>query len=226
MLGLELDEAIISDAAYEANVTNEGGYGGSFRLLKNIMGLWLADQCRATWRARGVDYSFAQLTAMVESAAPFKAFIEPDDPLFLPPGDMPTRISDYCRRTGQPLPESDAEVMATVYVSLAYKYRYVLEQLIAVSGRSVEVLHIIGGGSRNALLNQMTANAIGRPVLAGPAEATATGNAIVQLIAIGELGSVGEARALLSQSDENRRYEPQDNIAWDEHYPRFCALLD
>ncbi len=226
LLGLELDEAIISDAAYEANVTNEGGYGGSFRLLKNIMGLWLADQCRATWRARGVDYSFAQLTAMVESAAPFKAFIEPDDPLFLPPGDMPARISEYCRRTGQPLPESDAEVMATVYVSLAYKYRYVLEQLIAVSGRSVEVLHIIGGGSRNALLNQMTANAIGRPVLAGPAEATATGNAIVQLIAIGELGSVAEARALLSQSDENRLYEPQDSVAWDEHYPRFCALLD
>ena len=112
---------------------------------------------------------------------------------------MPARVIDFCRRTGQPTPESDAEVMATVYVSLAYKYRYVLEQLIAVSGRRVDVLHIIGGGSRNALLNQMTANAIGRPVLAGPAEATATGNAIVQLIAIGELGSVAEARALLSQ---------------------------
>ena len=226
LLGLELEEAIISDAAYEANVTNEGGYGGSFRLLKNIMGLWVADQCRATWGAQGVDYSFAQLTAMVESAAPFKAFIEPDDPLFLPPGDMPARIREYCRQSGQPTPESDAEVMATVYVSLAYKYRYVLEQLIAVSGRSVEVLHIIGGGSRNALLNQMTANAIGRPVIAGPAEATATGNAIVQLIAIGELGSVAEARSLLSQSDENRLYEPQDSAAWDEHYPRFCALLD
>ncbi len=226
LLGLELDKAIISDAAYEANVTNEGGYGGSFRLLKNIMGLWLADQCRATWQARGVDYSFAQLTAMVESATPFKAFIEPDDPLFLPPGDMPARVIDYCRRTGQPAPGGDAEVMTTVYVSLAYKYRYVLEQLIAVSGRPVDVLHIIGGGSRNALLNQMTANAIGRPVIAGPAEATATGNAIVQLLAIGELGGVAEARALLSQSDENRLYEPRDSAAWDEHYPRFCRLLD
>ena len=226
LLGLELDEAIISDAAYEANVTNEGGYGGTFRLLKNIMGLWVADQCRATWQAQGNDYSFAQLTAMVQGAAPFKAFIEPDDPLFLPPGDMPARVIDYCRRTGQPAPESDAEVMATVYVSLAFKYRYVLEQLLEVSGRSVEVLHIIGGGSRNGLLNQMTANAIGRPVIAGPAEATATGNAIVQLIAIGELSSVAEARTLLSQSDENRLYEPRDSAAWDEHYSRFCSLLD
>ena len=116
--------------------------------------------------------------------------------------------------------------MATVYVSLAYKYRYVLEQLIAVSGRQVDVLHIIGGGARNALLNQMTANAIGRPVIAGPAEATATGNAIVQLIAIGELSGVAEARALLSRSEENRRFEPQDSAAWDTHYERFCRLLD
>ncbi len=225
LLGLELDSPIISDASYQANVTNEGGYGGTFRLLKNIMGLWVADQCRATWRAQGKEYSFAQLTAMVASAAPFKAFIEPDDPSFLPPGDMPARIIDYCRRTGQPAPATDAEVMATVYVSLAYKYRYVLEQLIEVSGRAVDRLHIIGGGSRNALLNQMTANAIGRPVIAGPAEATATGNAIVQLIAIGELSGVSEARALLSESDENRLYEPQDSAAWDEHYARFCSLL-
>ena len=224
LLGLELDEAIISDAAYAANVTNEGGYGGTFRLLKNIMGLWLADQCRATWRAQGQDYSFEQLTAMVRSAAPFKAFIDPDDPRFLPPGDMPARIIDFCRQTSQPAPDSDAEIMATVYASLAFKYRHVLEQLIEVSGRSVDVLHIIGGGSRNALLNQMTANAIGRPVIAGPAEATATGNAIVQLIAIGELGDVAQARAMLSQSDENRLYEPQDSPNWDAHYERFLQF--
>ena len=226
LLGLELDEAIISDASYQANVTNEGGYGKTWRLLKNIMGLWVADQCRATWAAQGLDYSFDQLTAMVEGAARFKAFIDPDDPAFLPPGDMPSRISDYCRRTGQPLPASDAEIMATVYISLAFKYRYVLEQLIDVSGRAVDRLHIIGGGSRNALLNQMTANATGLPVVAGPAEATATGNAIVQLIAIGELGSVAEARALLSASAEIRLFEPQDSAAWDDNYRRFRALLD
>ena len=226
LLGLELDAPIISDAAYEANVTNEGGYGGTYRLLKNIMGLWVADQCRATWKAAGTDYSFEQLTAMVEDAAPFKAFIEPDDPSFLAPGDMPVRIVDYCRRTGQTMPESDAEVMALVYVSLAYKYRYVLEQLIAVSGQTVDRLYIIGGGSRNALLNQMTANAIGRPVIAGPAEATAIGNAIVQLIAVGELSSVAGARALLSESDELRAFEPQNTTAWDDNYGRFCAPLD
>ena len=222
---MELREPIISDAAYDANVTNEGGYGNTWRLLKNIMGLWVVDQCRATWRAAGSDYSFAQLTAMVEGAAPFKAFIEPDDPVFLPPGDMPARVIDFCRRTSQPIPENDAEVMATVYVSLAFKYRYVLEQLIEVAGSAVDRLHIIGGGSRNALLNQMTANATGRPVIAGPAEATATGNAIVQLIAIGELGSVAEARAMLSGADDLVRYEPRDRAAWDENYGRFCELL-
>ncbi len=226
LLGLELNEPIISDAAYEANVTNEGGYDGAWRLLKNIMGLWVVDQCRATWKAAGNDYSFAQLTAMVQEAAPFKAFIEPDDPSFLPPGDMPARVINYCQRTGQPAPENDAEVMATVYRSLAYKYRYVLEQLIAVSGREVDVLHIIGGGSQNVLLNQMTANAIGRPVIAGPAEATAAGNAIAQLIAIGELGSVTEARAMLSRARDLVRFEPQDSADWDAHYPRFLALLD
>lgn len=226
LLGLELDEPIISDAAYEANVTNEGGYDGSWRLLKNIMGLWVVDQCRAAWKAAGADYSFAQLTAMVESAAPFRAFIDPDDPSFLPPGDMPARIADYCRRTGQPPPENDAEVMATVYVSLAYKYRYVLELLIDVAGQEVDQLHIIGGGSQNALLNQMTANAIGRPVIAGPAEATATGNAIVQLIAIGELGSVAEARAMLSSAGDLIRFEPQNTAAWDHNYERFRATLE
>ncbi len=226
LLGLELDAPIISDAAYQANVTNEGGYGGTFRLLKNIMGLWIVDQCRAAWRAAGKDYSFEQLTNMVESAARFNAFIEPDDPSFLAPGDMPARVVDYCRRTGQPAPETDAEIMATVYVSLAFKYRYVLELLIAVSGQEVDELHIIGGGSLNALLNQMTANATGRPVIAGPAEATAIGNAIVQFIAIGELDNVAEARALLSESAELRRFEPGATALWDESYPRFAALLD
>ena len=138
---------------------------------------------------------------------------------------MPSRVKEYCRKYGQAVPASDAELIAAVYVSLAYKYRYVLEQLLAVSGQSVETLHIIGGGSKNALLNQMTANAIGRPVLAGPAEATATGNAIVQLIAIGELGNVAEARTMLSESMEAVSFEPIDTAIWDENYERFCALL-
>jgi len=226
LLGLELKEAVITDAAYAANVTNEGGYENTYRLLKNIMGLWIADQCRAAWKASGTDYSFEQLTAMVGAADPFRAFIEPDDSSFLALGDMPARVADYCRQSGQAIPENDAQLMAAVYASLAYKYRYVLEQLIEVSGQRVDKLHIIGGGSKNALLNQMTANAIGRTVIAGPAEATAIGNAIVQLISIGELRDVAEARAMLSESMGVIRYEPQNTEAWDDNYARFCALLD
>ena len=226
LLGLELDAPILSDAAYAANVTNEGGYGGSWRFLKNIMGVWLAEQCRATWAAQGRQYSYDQLTAMVEATPHFRSFIEPDAAVFLAPGDMPQRIRDYCARAEQAIPASDAEMMAIVYTSLAYKYRYVLEQLCAVSGRTVEALHIIGGGSRNATLNQMTADATGRLVIAGPAEATAAGNAIVQLIALGELGSVDEARAMLSESSRLRMYEPRNAAAWDEHYARFCALVE
>ncbi len=228
LLGMELKAPILGDAAYAANVTNEGGYENTYRFLKNIMGLWVVDQCRATWKAAGKDYSFDQLAAMVQRAQsvdPFKTLIEPDDPSFLAPGDMPGRVIDYCRKNGQAVPASDAELIAAVYVSLAYKYRFVLEQLIAVSGQSVDRLHIIGGGSKNALLNQMTANAIGRPVIAGPAEATATGNAIVQLIAIGELRDVAEARAMLSESTELVLFEPIDRAAWDANYERFCALL-
>ena len=226
LLGLEVQQPLLTDAAYAANVTNEGGCENTYRLLKNIMGLWVVDQCRAAWRANGRDYSFAQLQAMVQSADPFKTFIDPDDSAFLPPGDMPARVIAYCRQTAQPPPQNDAELMAAVYASLAYKYRYVLEQLMDVSGQPVDQLHIIGGGSQNALLNQMTANATGRPVIAGPAEATATGNAIVQLIAIGELADIAQARAMLSESMPTTAYEPQNTAAWEAHYDRFCALLD
>jgi len=225
LLGLELKEAIITDESYEANVTNEGGYDNTYRLLKNIMGLWVVDQCRSTWQANGTDYSFEQLTQMVQSVDTFKAFIEPDNPIFFRSGDMPARVVEFCKETNQPLPENDAEIMAIVYVSLAYKYRYVLEQLIAVSGQQVDRLHIIGGGSKNALLNQMTANAIGRPVVAGPSEATAIGNAVVQLISLGELSNVAEARTMLSQSDELVTYEPDNVDAWNTNYERFKQLL-
>lgn len=225
LLGLELNEPIITDASYEANVTNEGGYNNTFRLLKNIMGLWVVDQCRTTWQAGGTDYSFDELTEMVESVAPFQAFIEPDNVMFFRAGDMPSRVIEFCKGTDQSIPENDAEIIAIVYQSLAYKYRYVLEQLIDVSGQDVDVLHIIGGGSQNALLNQMTANAIGRTVIAGPSEATAIGNATVQLIALGELNNVEEARTMLSQSDELVTYEPMNIDAWDDNYERFKALL-
>jgi rhamnulokinase len=225
LFGLEVDEAVISDAAYEANVTNEGGINGTYRLLNNVMGLWLAQQCRATWRGQGTEYSYDQLTEAAQAAEPFRSLIEPDDPSFLPPGDMPTRIREFCRRSGQPEPETVGQVMRTVYESLALKYRFTLEKLIGLTGRRVERLHIIGGGTRNTLLCQMTADALGRLVIAGPAEATALGNAVVQLIALGEIANVAQAREILSRTVGTVQYEPQQTEAWDEAYQRFLSLV-
>jgi rhamnulokinase len=224
-VGMEVDEPIINDATYEANLTNEGGIGGTFRLLKNVMGLWLVQQCRATWAAMGKTYGYDDLTTLAVDAAPFRSLVDPDDPSFLLPGDMPARIRAFCQRTEQPVPESDGQVIRTVYESLALKYRAVLDRLIALTGRTVERVHIIGGGSQNGLLCQMTASAIGCPVVAGPVEATALGNAIVQYIALGELAGMAQAREFLSHATPLTVYEPQDGAAWTEGYRRFEALL-
>jgi rhamnulokinase len=225
LFGLELDEAVINDAAYEANVTNEGGVNGTYRFLKNVAGMWLAQQCRATWREQGTEYSYDQLTAEAKSAEAFRSMVDPDDPLFLPPGDMPSRIREFCKRTGQPEPQSVGQVMRAVYESLALKYRYTLDKLIHITGRTVERLHVIGGGSQNALLCQMTADALGRLVIAGPVEATALGNAIVQFIALGEIGSIAEAREILSHTVGTAHYEPQNSAGWEEAYDRYRAIV-
>jgi len=225
LLGLELDHPVINDASYAANVTNEGGYPNTYRFLKNVIGLWIAQQCRATWRAEGDEYSYDDLTRLAVDAEPFRSLIDPDDPLFNPPGDMPERIRAFCKRTGQPVPETHGQTIRTVYESLALKYRYVLDTLLNLAGRHVDRLHIIGGGARNALLCQMTADSIGRTVIAGPYEATALGNAIVQFIALGEIGSVAEAREILSKSVEMVHYEPKHVDAWDAAFQRFRDLV-
>ncbi|HVU11683.1 MAG TPA: rhamnulokinase family protein [Phototrophicaceae bacterium] len=225
LIGLELDAPVITDAAYAANVTNEGGVNGTFRLLKNVMGLWIAQQCRATWKAQSQAYSYDDLTRLANDAQPFRSLVDPDDPAFLPPGDMPSRIREFCKKTNQPIPETPGQVMRTVYESLALKYRQALEDMIALSGRMVEKLHIIGGGTQNKLLCQMTADALGRVVVAGPVEATALGNAITQLIALGELGSVAQARTALSRTITTEVYEPKDGAAWTEAYERFQRLV-
>ncbi len=225
LIGLEMTEPVINDSAYEANLTNEGGAYGTFRLLKNVMGLWLAQQCRTTWRKQGSEYSYDDLTRAAMSAERFRSLIDPDDTRFLAPGDMPARIRTYCQQNGQPVPESMGQVMRTVYESLALKYRYVLEHLIAVSGRAVEHVHIIGGGTQNTLLNQMTANATGRRVITGPVEATALGNAVVQFISLGEIGDIAQARTILSQTLDTGYYEPQEGDQWQAAYVRFTHLL-
>jgi rhamnulokinase len=225
LLGLELAKPIITAEALEANLTNEGGFGNTYRFLKNIMGLWIIQQCRLAWAADGMKYDYTALTQMAAQAPAFGALIDPDDPSFLLPGDMPARIAAYCIRTHQAVPEGVAAITRCVLESLALKYRHVLDLVMKVSGQPVDVLHILGGGAQNNLLCQMTADAIQRPVVAGPVEATALGNALVQWISLGELGSIDEARSLVRNSFKPDEYLPKDREPWDEAYQRMQALI-
>ena len=212
LVGLEVPEPIINAAALAANVTNEGGVYGTYRLLKNVMGLWIIQQCRATWQARGQAYSYAELTQLAGEAPPLRSFIDPNDPRFLPPGDLPHEVQAWCAEHGQPVPETPGAIIRCVLESLALAYRAVLETLQALSGRTVDVIHILGGGTQNELLCQMTANASGIPVLAGPIEATVIGNALVQLIALGELSNIAEGRQIVARMGGLKRYEPQNDF--------------
>ncbi|HQV26741.1 MAG TPA: rhamnulokinase family protein [Thermoflexales bacterium] len=225
LLGLELPHPIITPAALAANVTNEGGYGGTVRLLKNIMGLWLLQECRRVWAGRGEETGYEALASLAEEAAPMRSLVDPDAPAFISPGDMPARLRAWCAQSGQPAPRTQGEIARCIFESLALKYRQVLDNLKALSGQRVDVLHVVGGGSRNALLCQMTADATGCVVVAGPAEATAMGNAAAQLIALGELGGVAEARALIRDSSALQTYAPRDGERWQAGLARFQALL-
>lgn len=225
LVGLEVPAPIINDAALAANVTNEGGVNGTYRLLKNVMGLWIIQQCRAAWAAQGHNYSYADLVQLATAAPPLRHCFDPNDGRFLPPGDYPALIAAWCAERGQPAPEDHGAIARSVFESLALAYRHVLETLDALADHRTEVIHVVGGGSQNALLCQMTADAIGLPVVAGPTEATVIGNALVQLIALGELGSIAEARALVARSAELQRYEPRNRAGWDEAFARYKSLL-
>jgi rhamnulokinase len=225
-LGIETDAPVINDAVYTANLTNEGGAYGTIRLLKNIMGLWLVQQCRDTWLAQGSEYSYAELVALAQDAPAFASLIDPDDGVFLAHGDMPARIRNVCQQGGQVPPDGVGATVRVIYESLALKYRYTVDLLKRVSGQAIERLHVIGGGSQNALLCQMTADALGIPVIAGPVEASALGNAVIQLISLGELSDLAQARTMLSESIPTRRYEPRDTALWEEHYQRFVSMIN
>ena len=211
--------------ALAANVTNEGGVYGTYRLLKNVMGLWILQQCRATWAAAGQEYSYAELVQLAEKAEPLQAIFNPNDPIFLQPGDHPQHIRDLCQQTGQPVPQSVGAVVRSVLESLALAYREVLELVQQVSNQPVSTLHIVGGGTQNQLLNQLTANATGLPVVAGPIEATVMGNALVQLITLGEIADFRQARDIVAGMAELRRYEPVDTAVWNEVYGRYQHLI-
>jgi rhamnulokinase len=220
LIGLELPRPVLTSEAREGNLTNEGGVAGTVRLLKNVMGLWLIQEAR---RALGVTLSYDELTAQAAEAAPFSAFIDPDDERFLRPGDLPANVRAFCVESGQPPPIDTASLARVVLESLALKYAVVLRQLEAASGRTVRAIHVVGGGSQNTLLCQLTANASGLPVLAGPSEATSIGNLVVQAIALGELRSVVEARQVVSECWPAQRYEPAGD--WSEPRQRFDRIL-
>lgn len=226
LAGVELDQPVITDAAFEMNLTNEGGVYGTTRLLKNVMGLWIVQQCAESWAAKGQRYSYQELTQRASTATPLQSVIAVNDRRFLSHGDHPARIREFCEETEQTVLKTPGQVVRAVLESLALAYRWVFEMLETASGQEIDVIHIVGGGSVNELLNQMTADATGKPVLTGPKEATVIGNGLVQMIALGELRDLRQARQVVAQMDVVRRYDPQPSDAWDEAYDRYRRFQD
>ena len=208
LFGTELAFPIASEQALRYNFTNEGGYGGKIRFLKNIMGMWLIQESRRHWKRMGTDLSFAELEQRAREFTPFQSIIDVDDESFIAPGDIPSRVRAYCQKTHQPAPESIGEVMQCIYSSIALKYRHTLEGLSAVTGKSYTALHMVGGGIKDKHLCQLAADACGIPVIAGPVEATVIGNVAVQLIALGAIADIGQARQVIASSFDVARYEP------------------
>ena len=226
LFGTELDEPLICPEGLASSYTNEGGYDGKIRFLTNIMGLWLIQEARRTWKKQGNELSFPELVQAAESCEPFKCFVDPDYPEFGKPGDMPGKIQRYCEATGQYVPQTIGEIARCIYESLALKYRYAFDNLKSITNKEYKSINILGGGANAANLCQMTANACGVTVNAGPVEATALGNIAVQLIAKGEIADIKEARAIIRESFDIQSYEPKDSAAWDKAYAEFKKIIE
>jgi rhamnulokinase len=215
LAGVELNEAVITEASYEEGVTNEGGVEGTITFLKNIAGLWLVQECRRQWQREGFDFTYAQLTDMARRARPFAARIDPGDESFAAPGDMPARINSHLQAAGRQPLTSKGEIIRSILEALAFTYRRTLDKVEAMTGRRCRVLHIVGGGAQNELLNQFAADATGREVIAGPVEATSIGNVLMQAKAVGALNSLAEIRAVVRHSFPTRRYAPGKTEPWE-----------
>lgn len=224
LMGVQMPEPVLTPEALACNFTNEGGVGGTIRLLKNIAGLWLLQECRRQWEREGTAYNWDDLLALAEQAPPFRSLVDPDATTFLTPGDMPAVLRAYCRRTGQEEPESAGAVVRCCLESLALKYREVLGDLEKLTGHRLDTIRIAGGGSRNRVLCQFTADACDRPVVAGPVEATALGNIVVQAIARGELPGVEAGRQAIAASVPLETFEPRNRPGWDAAFERFSGL--
>jgi rhamnulokinase len=224
LLGVEAPEPELGDTAAHLNITNERGVDGTYRLLRNVMGLWLVQECRRAWESDGVGRDYDQLQQLAVAARPDVALFDPDHGSLLRGGDMPDRIADLLAGSGQETPEDPGSLLRSILVSLACKYRMVLDQLSRVANRRIDIVHVVGGGARNELLCQLTADLVDRPVLAGPVEATALGNVLVQAMALGEVSGLPEVRRLVSRSVSLRRYEPSAAQPAGETYQRFLAV--
>ena len=223
LMGAEIDDPVVTSRCMEMNLTNEIGAGGKVRLLKNIAGLWPLQECRRAWALAGSEFSYEELARMAASAKPFAAILDPD--AFLEPGDMPKRIAEYCKSTGQQSPEGPAEISRVILESLALRYRTVLEMIESLLGRRFGVIHILGGGSQNQVLNQFVADATGRTVVAGPTEATAAGNVLIQAIGSGAIANLEEARAVVRRSFSTRVVRPAAGVDWDGAYEKYRRLV-
>ena len=225
-MGTELKTPLINDDTCRLNYTNEGGAENTIRFLKNIMGLWILQESRRQWKREGKDYSFGDLAIMAQSATPYRSIINPDDKLFATPGNMPKRIAEYCQKTGQPVPEKEGEFVRCILDSLSMRYRATTENIAELTGEKSTAINIVGGGTQDKLLCQLTADACGLEVIAGPVEATAIGNICVQAIAAGELANMKEAREVVANSFDVEYYKPNAEVKSmvDEAYGKFCEL--
>lgn len=225
LFGTELDKPIVNETSMNINITNEGGFDGSTGFLKNIIGLWLIQESRRQWKREGKEYSYADLEKLALAAEPFKCFIDPDAPEFVPHGNIPERVREFCRKTGQYVPETVGEIMRCIYESLAMKYRLTFEKLRECTERDYPVIHVIGGGTKDGLLCQMTANSCDRTVKAGPIEATVMGNVAVQLMSNGSVKNIGQARKIVAESSELKTFEPKDTDKWAGAYEDFLKVV-
>lgn len=226
LVGIQTEKPVVSDYGMKYNVANEGGYPGHHRILRNVMGTWILQEIRAYYREKGCDYSYAQLEKMAGESTPFAFFIDVDDPVFFEPGNMPEKIRQYCIRYYGSAPESIGETVRCVYESLAMKYRWSIEILERLTGKKLTSVNIIGGGSKDKLMCQLTSNICGRPVISGPAEATSYGNLLVQLIASKKISSVEEGLSLLRASFSADTYTPDSNCIWNEKYQSFREMFN
>lgn len=226
LMGVETEKPIINEDTFRYNIAIEGGVEHRYRMLKNIMGLWLVQECRLEYAKMKKEYDFEELSKLAEKEQPFRSLVDPDDPVFYMPGNMLEKIRDYCTASGQPVPERPGQYIRAVKESLAFKYRWVMEILEKIRGEEIQTIHILGGGGLDLLLNQFTANACGRPVYAGPVEAALMGNFLMQMKAEGEITNISQGREILTKSTDINCFYPENITDWEEHYQYFKTICD